>query len=210
MRFARSPDTFRAMEKTAPTDRPVHDLIAARWSPYGFADRPISTDDLRSLLEAARWAPSAYNEQPWVYMLATKADSEQHSLLVSCLIEGNRSWAATAPVLLLGLTRRTFTRNGDANATCEHDLGLASASLSLEATARGISVHQMSGILHDRIREVFELPDDITPVTGLALGYCASEKEVPEKLIDRHNRVRERHPLEQFVFTGGLGQPSPL
>ena len=51
--------------KKASTDYPIHDLLAERWSPYGFKDRPVAQADLRSLFEAARWAASSYNEQPW-------------------------------------------------------------------------------------------------------------------------------------------------
>jgi len=46
-------------DKRASTDHPIHDLLAARWSPYAFEDRPVSDADLRSLFEAARWAPSS-------------------------------------------------------------------------------------------------------------------------------------------------------
>jgi len=53
------------MIKLAKTDHPVHDLIARRWSPYGFEDRSVPAEDLRSLFEAARWAASCFNEQPW-------------------------------------------------------------------------------------------------------------------------------------------------
>ena len=60
------------MSKRAGLDHPIHELIAERWSRNGFADRPVSDDDLRSLLEAARWAPSPYNEQPWRYFLFTR------------------------------------------------------------------------------------------------------------------------------------------
>ena len=49
--------------KKATTDYPIQPLLAERWSPYGFADRPMLAADLRSLFEAARWAASSYNEQ---------------------------------------------------------------------------------------------------------------------------------------------------
>ena len=61
-------------QKQASPDHPIHELLARRWSPYAFADRPVSEDDLRSLFEAARWAASSYNEQPWGYVVATKAN----------------------------------------------------------------------------------------------------------------------------------------
>lgn len=50
--------------KQAATDNPILKLLAERWSPYCFEDRPVPEADLRSLFEAARWAASSYNEQP--------------------------------------------------------------------------------------------------------------------------------------------------
>src|SRR5262249_28979406 len=99
-------------KKQATPDHPIHELIARRWSPYGFADRPVSDEVLRSLFEAARWAPSSYNEQPWSYIVATKQNAEQFARLLSCLVEGNQSWANEAPVLALGCTSLLFTLNG--------------------------------------------------------------------------------------------------
>lgn len=116
-------------QKQASPDHPIHELIAQRWSPYAFADRPVSDDDLRSLFEAARWAASSYNEQPWTYILATKREPDEFDRLLSCLVEGNQGWAADAPVLALGCTNLRFTRNGKPNAAAIHDLGLASATL---------------------------------------------------------------------------------
>ena len=65
------------VEKRASTDYPIHELLATRWSPYAFQDRPVSEDDLRSLFEAARWAASSFNEQPWTYIVATKEQPEE-------------------------------------------------------------------------------------------------------------------------------------
>src|SRR5436190_19307294 len=113
-------------QKQASPDHPIHDLIARRWSPYAFADRPVSDDDLRSLFEAARWAASSYNEQPWAYVVATKAAPDAFERLLSCLVEGNQVWAAAAPVLVLGCTSLRFILNGKPNAAAVHDLALAS------------------------------------------------------------------------------------
>src|SRR5438270_6621565 len=143
-----------SVQKQASPDHPIHELIARRWSPYAFADRPVSDSDLRSLFEAARWAASSFNEQPWAYVVATKADPDAFERLLSCLVEGNQGWAVAAPVLALGCTSLRFALNNKPNAAAVHDLGLAGASLTLEATARGLSVHQMIGILPDRAREL--------------------------------------------------------
>jgi nitroreductase len=159
------------MTMRAATDHPVNELIAQRWSPYAFADRPVSRDDLLSLFEAARWAPSSYNEQPWSYIVATREDREEFKRLLSCLVEGNQAWAQAAPVLALGCTRLNFARNDRPNAAAVHDLGLASAHLVLEATARGLAVHQMIGIVPARARELYQIPEAVQPLTGLAVGY---------------------------------------
>src|SRR5829696_8163586 len=97
-------------QKQAKPDHPVHDLIARRWSPYAFADRPVPDADLRSLFEAARWAASSYNEQPWRYIVATKANAAEFERLLSCLVEPNQAWAAAVPVLALGCTSLNFER----------------------------------------------------------------------------------------------------
>src|SRR5215207_8555115 len=112
--------------KQATPDHPIHELLAKRWSPYAFADRPVSDADLRSLFEAARWSASSYNEQPWRYIVATRANPDEFDRLLSCLVEPNQVWAKAAPVLALGCTSLNFERNGKPNAAAVHDLGIAS------------------------------------------------------------------------------------
>jgi nitroreductase len=197
------------MNPRAATDHPINDLIATRWSPYAFADRPVAKEDLLSLFEAARWAPSSYNEQPWSYLVATKEDPEEYARLLSCLVEGNQAWAKAAPVLALGCTSLQFTRNGQPNAAALHDLGLASAMLALEATARGLAVHQMIGILPDRARTLYQVPEGVQPLTGLAIGYAGDPAALPEHIRQRDAARRPRKPLAAFVFGGRWGTTSP-
>jgi nitroreductase len=198
------------VEKEAKPDHPVHDLIAQRWSPYGFADRRVSEADLRSIFEAARWAPSSYNEQPWRYVVATKEHPAEFARLLSCLVEANQAWAQAAPVLALGCTSLNFTRNNKPNAASVHDLGLASASLSLEATARGLFVHQMIGILPEKARELYRIPADVQPLTALAIGYAADPDSLPETLRARDVAARTRRPLAEFLFSGQWGSAASL
>jgi nitroreductase len=196
--------------KRAAPDHPIQELLVRRWSPYAFADRPVPEDDLRSLFEAARWAASSYNEQPWIYFVATKAEPEAFERLLSCLVEANQAWAKAAPVLALGCTRLNFARNGQPNAAAVHDLALASANLCLEATARGLFVHQMIGILPDRAREIYHIPDDVRPLTGLAIGYLGDPAALPEKYRERDRAPRTRKPLAEFVFSDRWGTASAL
>jgi nitroreductase len=196
--------------KQASPDHPIHELLGRRWSPYAFADRSVADEDLRSIFEGARWAASSYNEQPWRYILATKANPQEFERLLSCLVEGNQAWAKAAPVLALGCTSLNFTLNGKPNAAAIHDLGLASASLTFEATSRGLYVHQMIGILPDKARELYRIPAGVQPLTGLAIGYAADPNTLPEKLRERDMAPRSRKKLSEFVFGGEWGTASKV
>jgi nitroreductase len=186
--------------KQAKPDHSIHDLIAKRWSPYAFSDRAVSAEDLRSLFEAARWAASSYNEQPWRYIVATKANAAEFDRMLSCLVEGNQAWAKAVPVLAIGCASLNFERNGKPNAAAIHDLGLASATLTFEATARGLCVHQMIGIVPEKVREMYHVPEGFEPKTGLAIGYAADPTTLPEKLRERDLAPRTRKKLSEFVF----------
>jgi nitroreductase len=196
--------------KLAHTDYPVHELIAKRWSPYAYSDKPVSADDLRSIFEAARWAPSCYNEQPWYYIVGSKDDPEQYEKVLSGLTEMNQQWANAAPVLALGVASSTFNRTGKPNRHAFHDLGLASSLLSIEATARGLAVHQMAGILPEKAKAEFGIPDGYEVVTGIAIGYRAKTDNAPEALRQRDLTPRSRRPLGEFVFAGSWGKTHDL
>lgn len=197
------------MSKRAEPDHPVHDLVVERWSPYVYSDQPVDPDDLRALFEAARWAPSSYNEQPWSYVVATKQQPEEYARLLSCLVEPNQAWARAAPVLALGIVTQRFQRNDKPNKAAMHDLGLAAGNLLLEATARGIHVHQMIGILPDRARELYAIPEGSEAYTGLAIGY-AGDPASDAKLGERDLAPRTRKPLSEFVFSGRFGRSADL
>lgn len=197
-------------KKKALTDYPIHELLAERWSPYAFQDRPVSQADLRSLFEAARWSASSYNEQPWSYLVATKENPDHFQQLLSCLVEANQIWAQNAPVLALGIASLRFTRNNQENKAAIHDLGLASGNLVVEATARGICVHEMIGILPDKARDLFDIPEGFEAWTAMAIGYQGDPITLPDALKERDLSPRQRKPLDQFVFSGKWGNPSSL
>jgi nitroreductase len=196
------------LAKTALTAHPILELLAQRWSPYAFADRDVSADDLRSLFEAARWAPSSYNEQPWSYIVAVRSQPSAFERLLSCLVEGNQAWARHVPVLALGVVRDTFARNDRPNAVAAHDLGLASMSLVVEAAARNLVVHQMMGIVPDRARELYKIPEHSRALTGIAIGYLGDVAALPDALRARDLAPRTRKSLREFVFGSAWGDPS--
>lgn len=193
------------MQKQAATDHPVHEFIVKRWSPRAFSDKPVPPDVLRSLFEAARWAASSYNDQPWSYVVATKGDKENFSKMLGVLMDMNAVWAKQAPVLAISVARRTFKHNGAPNPVALHDLGAANAQLTMEATSRGLVVHQMAGFHHDKAREAFGIPEGWDPVSAIAIGYPGDPETLSEQLRKSELAARTRKPLSEFVMAGRWG-----
>lgn len=188
--------------KKADTDYPIHTLLKNRWSPRSFSDKSIDTELLNQLFEAARWAPSSYNEQPWRFIVARKEDEEAFNKLLKVANDFNRNWATGAPVLVLGLTKKTFDRNGRTNKHAGHDLGQAISHLTFEATRHNLFVHQMAGILPDKARELYDISDKFEPFTMFAIGYRGNPEALPNKLAEQETSPRSRKELDDIVFDG--------
>lgn len=198
------------MQKPAANDFPVHQLIRDRWSPRAFADKPIPKDVLRSLFEAARWAPSSNNEQPWSYLVATKEDSENFDKMLGVLVEFNVGWAKNAAALAIAVAELTFPKNNAPNRNAQYDTGAASALLSVEATARGLAVHQMAGFDPEKARQAFAIPAGWEAIAALAIGYPGDPDSLPPKLKERELAPRTRKPISEFVMAGQWGHTAPF
>lgn len=194
------------MNQTAPTDVAIHEPLRQRRSPYAFdPERTVADDDLHALFEAARWMMSSYNAQPWRYIVGTRDGSpEIRDRILNVLLEGNQPWASNAPVLALGIVQHHFEHNGKPNKAAVHDLGAASAGLTIEAVARGLAVHQMIGIDPDKARDTFALADGLEAFTGLAIGYPGDASVIPEAYAQRDRKPRERKPLAEIILAGSV------
>lgn len=196
-----TPEALEGLLNPATTEVPVHPLIRHRWSPRVFSERPVSEEAIRSLLEAARWAPSSRNAQPWRFVVARRDDGEAHRRMVGMLTEGNQKWAGEAPVLMLSFANTVFD-SGKENRVALHDVGQAVAQLTIEAVSRGLLVHQMAGIHLDRIVDAYEVPDDVVPVTGIAVGYPPDVEGWSEEKVEEHLKKRGRKEIGEIAFRG--------
>lgn len=184
-------------------------VLLNRWSPRSFSSRDVATADLRKVFEAARWAASAYNEQPWRYLVGTR-NSPTYEKIFSTLIGFNKSWAGSAPVLILGVTSTKFSHNGTENTYAIHDLGAASSYLTLEAAELGLTTHQMAGFDHEAVRKAFNIPADYAFGSVIALGYQGEPSALGnEQMIAMEVEPRERKPQSEFVLSA-WGEPAQL
>ncbi len=205
-----APMTDNALEalKHVPADESTHaipEIVRNRWSPRAFAERPVDDADLRAILTGASWAASSYNEQPWRFLVGRKGD-ETYSKLLATLGEFNQLWARKASVLLLTVGKRSFSHSGEPNRFALHDVGAASATLSLCATARGLHTHSMAGFDANRARAEFAVPEDFEMGAVIALGYFGDHAALDGALLERETMERRRKPLADLVFAGSFGE----
>jgi nitroreductase len=193
--------------KQVPAPENILPVIRHRWSPRSFADRDVSPADLKTVFEAARWAASSYNEQPWRFFVGNR-NSETYKKILSSLGEFNQLWARTAPILMLNVAKATFTQSGKPNPVALYDLGAAAATLCYQATAMGLSTHQMAGYDRDLARKLFTVPEDYIFGAAMALGYQGEPAALSNpQMLAQETSPRQRKPLSEFVLSA-WGEPA--
>ena len=180
--------------------RAVEPLIYRRWSPRSMSGETIAEHELETLFEAARWAPSCFNEQPWRFLFARR-DTPHWSDFLSLLVEGNRSWAHKAAVLIVVVSRRVFERNDSPSRTHSFDTGAAWQCLAIQGGALGLVVHGMAGFDYETARRTLDIPDHYQVEAMVAVGRPGNVDDLDESLREREF-PSDRRPTSGFAIEG--------
>jgi len=180
----------------------VADLIKERKSIRAFASKEIEEEKIKSLFEATRWAPSSTNEQPWIYLFATKNQPELWDKFFEALNGGNKIWVKDAHMLVFSIARKNFTRNHLPNAYALYDLGGANSLLAVQAVELGLQLRQMAGFDRAKAKANLNIADGYEMGVFMAIGYPGDADQLPEHLKQRELAPRERYLQEEFVING--------
>jgi nitroreductase len=162
----------------------------------------LSEDEYMALFEAARWAPSAYNDQPWRFLYATR-DSDHWDAYLDLLADGNRTWAKRASVLVVMVSKTTFDYNGEPSQTHSFDTGAAWQNLALEGARRGLVVHGIGGFDHERATATLSVPSDYAIEAMAAIGVRESPGALPPEMQEREE-PSDRKPLTDIITEGAF------
>jgi nitroreductase len=184
-------------------DHPILDLFLKRWSPRAMTGEPLSDQELMTLFEAGRWAPSTYNEQEWRFLYA-KNGSPQWATHFNLLVEGNQAWCKDAAVLVVVLSKKTFTQNGKPNPVHTFDSGAAFENIALQAAHMGLVCHGMMGFNQSKARNDLKVPEDYAVEAMFALGRPGDPNSLPDALKEREV-PSDRKPLKEIVCEGAFG-----
>ena len=162
----------------------LDDLFLTRRSIRAYEPgRTISEAQVRELLTATQNAPSWANQQPSKYYVAITP--EKHDAVLE-MIGGNKDRVVNAPVMIVSTFEKGksgFFRGNPANDAGDfwgaYDNGLSNAYLILKAREMGFDTLIMGMRESDRLRELFNIPEEEVILAVIALGYRAEEPNMP-------------------------------
>lgn len=159
----------------------VAQAIRTRCSCRNYQDRPVEQEKLLAVLEAARQAPSAKNLQDWRFVVAT--DKETKKKLASAA--NNQTFLDNAGAIIVACTVSDHVmRCGQAVGPI--DVAIALEHMCLQATELGLGTCWIGSFYPDRVRPILGIPENVTIIELLALGYAAdSFKEHRRESLDR-------------------------
>ncbi|MBI1826604.1 MAG: nitroreductase family protein [Planctomycetes bacterium] len=188
--------------KSRTPDHPIESIFIRRWSPRAMNGQPITADERMRLFEAARWAPSTFNEQEWRFLFALR-DTPTWQTFMGLLMEANQTWCKNAAMLVVVLSHKVFTRNGNPNPVHTFDAGAAFENLALQGAAMGLVVHGMAGFDYDRARKELNVPDDYSVEAMIAIGRPGDPDTLPAPLRERETPTG-RKAIAEFVREGAF------
>ena len=190
------------MTKTVNNRQPDADiapLFTERWSTRAFSSEPLTSEEIKKLLEAARWAPSSGNSQPWMVLYET--DGPDREVFNSILLPGNQKWASGVPLLGFFFAKNKRA-DGSPLSTSQFDTGSAWMSLALQATMMGLYAHAMAGIDKDAAYERLGVsPDEYTVICAFVAGHRGDPTDLEEDLQAREV-PNDRDPVGQHATRG--------
>ncbi len=136
-------------------------------------DKPISDDLVKFILDAAMCAPSARNKQSWHFCVTR--NREKLDKLAELHPYGKMLKDATMAILVCGDTNLEERESAIAlnGAAATQNLLLAAHGAGLGAVWLGMYPHKDRA---EAMREVFNYPQNIIPVSLISMGYPAEEK----------------------------------
>lgn len=169
------------------------ELIQKRESCRNFNGEPVQTEKLIKCIDAARISPSACNGQPWSFILVTE-DAAVSTTREAVQGQGMNKFCDKCKSFIIVIEEDTVLTSR-IGAMIKHtdfkpiDIGLATAYLTLAATAQGISTCILGWFSEAKLKESFDIKKSKRVRLVVALGYAAEDTV----------RTKRRKNLEDII-----------
>lgn len=159
--------------------------IFTRRSIRKYEDKPVSDEQIHELLRAAMYAPSAGNEQPWHFVVIR----DRAVLNEIPTYHPHTQMLKEAPLAIISCCDTSNLKYD--GAFWVQDIAAAIQNILLQAESMGLGtcwcgVYARQELV-EKVSETLGLPEHITPVGIVAVGYPGEKREVRERF--RPDRV---------------------
>lgn len=163
------------------------ECIRQRYALRQYSDTPVDREDLLYCAEAARLAPSAFNLQPWKFIIVDDPElrSKVAAAVANPILKSN-VFIKQAPALVVvvrdtstGLSNRLKSMVTRSNLS-SFDIGCAVENFCLAACDRGLGSCVVGWFKANRIKELLFIPDDREVALVIGVGYPHPDVTPPE------------------------------
>ena len=138
--------------------------------------RDVEQEKLEAILESARLAPSACNSQPYHFTVCQGQTAKEVAAATQGM--GMNKFSSQAPVLIV-ISEADYNKTAAMGAKVKGndyrsiDIGIATAYLTAEATAQGLSTCILGWLDDSKIRKICDIDQPVRLV--ITLGYAKDE-----------------------------------
>lgn len=153
--------------------------------------REVEQEKLEAILEAAQLAPSACNSQPYHFTVCRGQAAKEVAAATQGM--GMNKFSSQAPVLIV-ISEADYNKTAAMGAKVKGndyrsiDIGIATAYLTAEATAQGLSTCILGWLDDSKIRNICDLKAPVRLV--ITLGYAKDDKLRTKKRKELSDLVR--------------------
>ncbi|MCG8471401.1 MAG: nitroreductase family protein [Desulfobacterales bacterium] len=160
---------------------PLLQTLHSRTSVRKYTDRPLSNEELETLIKAGMAAPTAGNKQPWAFLVIT--EKETLKALADCLPYAGFTKDAPAAIVVCGDPKKGF--QGEEEPLWIQDCSAATENILIACEAMGLgatwtAVHPLAE-REESVRKILGIPGGVIPFNVIPVGEPAHRPKPKEK-----------------------------
>ena len=156
----------------------IINLLKTRRSIRKMKTTLLSETQIEQLLTAAMYAPSARNQQPWHFVVVT----DRSTLDKVTDIHPYSAMLKHAPLAILVCADHYLEQS---TGYWVQDCSAATQNILIAAHGMGLGAVWLGVYPRDEriagLKELFNIPENVTPLSLIAIGYADEEKAIPER-----------------------------
>lgn len=165
------------------------ECIKTRRSVRKFENKPVSWDDLMTILDAGRLAPSAGNLQSWKFIIVKDPDPKEQ-IARACV---DQLWIADAAFIIVIVSesekmKRFYDARGERLYSVQ-GCAAAAENMLLAAHNQGLGACWIGAFDEEKIKTILGCPAETRPQIIIPVGYPAETAQKPNK-----------YPLENVAY----------